>query len=87
MTDDWQVYILFGITVFAMLVILFMVFRLFEPDHSKDKPVIGTIIIETSDPDGPFLFLDLSMPVDQIGTYSEVLCKVDTNGVIGKESE
>lgn len=87
MPEDLTFYILVAIIAFGMLLLLFTINRAFEPDHSKDKPVIGTIIIETSDPDGPFLFLDLSMPVDQIGTYSEVLCKVDTNGVIGKESE
>lgn len=87
MTEDLTFYILIALIVFGMLLLFFTLSRAFEPDHSEDIPVIGTILIETSDPDGPFLFLDLSMPVDQIGTYSEVLCKVDTNGVTGNESE
>ena len=87
MPEDLTFYILVAIIAFGMLLLLLTINRAFEPDHSEDVPVIGTILIETSDPDGPFLFLDLSMPVDQIGTYSEVLCKVDTNGVTGNESE
>ena len=42
----------------------------------------GTVLIETSDPDGPYLFLDLSVPVGQLGTQKEVIFTVDTNGVI-----
>lgn len=42
----------------------------------------GTVLIETSDPDGPYLFLDLSVPVDEIGKQDKVTFKVDTNGVV-----
>lgn len=87
MPEDLTFYILVTIIAFGMLLLLFTINRAFEPDHSEDVPVIGTILIETSDPDGPFLFLDLSMPVDQIGTHSMVRCKVDTNGITGNESE
>lgn len=87
MPEDLTFYILVAIIAFGMLLLLFTINRAFEPDHSEDVPVIGTILIETSDPDGPFLFLDLSMPVDQIGTHSMVRCKVDTNGITGNEFE
>lgn len=87
MPEDLIFYILVAIIAFGMLLLLLTINRAFEPDHSEDVPVIGTILIETSDPDGPFLFLDLSMPVDQIGTHSMVRCKVDTNGITGNESE
>lgn len=87
MPEDLTFYILVAIIAFGMLLLLLTINRAFEPDHSEDVPVIGTILIETSDPDGPFLFLDLSIPVDQIGTHSMVRCKVDTNGITGNESE
>lgn len=80
-------FILLAIVFAGMMGLLIYVTYNTSTNDDAQPPVIGTILIETSDPDGPFLFLDLSMPVDQIGTYSEVLCKVDTNGVIGKESE
>ena len=47
--------------------------------------VAGTILIETSDPDGPYLFLDLDMPLDVLGNRKTVVCKVDTNGVTSRE--
>lgn len=45
----------------------------------------GTILIETSDPDGPFLFLNLDIPVDELGLESEVVCKVMSNSIASRD--
>lgn len=50
-------------------------------DISNLPIVAGTILIDTSDPDGPYLFIDLEKPVDVIGGRDMVLCKVMHNGV------
>lgn len=80
-------FILLAIVFAGMIGLLIYVTYNTSTNDDAQPPVIGTILIETSDPDGPFLFLDLEMPIDQIGRYQEVVCKVDTNGVIGNESE
>lgn len=80
-------FILLAIVFAGMMGLLIYVTYNTSTNDDAQPPVIGTILIETSDPDGPFLFLDLEMPIDQIGRYQEVVCKVDTNGVIGNESE
>lgn len=80
-------FILLAIVFAGMMGLLIYVTHNTSTNDDTQPPVIGTILIETSDPDGPFLFLDLEMPIDQIGRYQEVVCKVDTNGVIGNESE
>lgn len=49
---------------------------------SKMPKKCGTVLIETSDPDGPYLFLDLSVPVDELGSQKEVIFTVDMNGVV-----
>lgn len=80
----------YGVMVVMLLFLIAMLLLLYLASKLRTKeqpPVIGTILIETSDPDGPFLFLDLEMPVEQIGTYTEVKCRVNTNGVTGNESE
>ena len=81
------VYILLTIVIIGMAVLFVLTVVLPDKKEADLPPVIGTIVIETSDPDGPFLFLDLDVPVDQIGTYQKVVCRVDTNGIVGKESE
>lgn len=80
-------FILLAIVFAGMMGLLIYVTYNTSTNDNTQPPVIGTILIETSDPDGPFLFLDLDMPIDQIGRYQEVVCKVDTNGVVGNESE
>jgi hypothetical protein len=80
-------FILLAIVFAGMIGLLIYVTYNTSTNDDTQPPVIGTILIETSDPDGPFLFLDLDMPIDQIGRYREVVCKVDTNGVVGNESE
>lgn len=54
-------------------------------DISLRPPVVGAILIETSDPDGPYLFLDLEKPVDYIGQCEEVICKINTNGISSRD--
>lgn len=49
-------------------------------DISNLPIVAGTILIDTSDSDGPYLFIDLEKPVDIIGEQKMVLCKVMHNG-------
>lgn len=41
---------------------------------------VGTLLIETSDPDGPYLFVDLNVPVDEVGSRKKVSMNVQTNG-------
>lgn len=42
----------------------------------------GKVLIETSDPDGPYLFLDLTVPVDELGSMKKAIFEVDTNGIV-----
>ena len=49
--------------------------------HAKQNP-IGTLRIDSSDPDGPYLFLELSSNVDFIKNKRYVTLKVDTKSYI-----
>lgn len=50
----------------------------------KDKP-IGTLRIDSSDPDGPYMFLELESGVGDICTKTHVLLKVDTKSYISQK--
>lgn len=41
---------------------------------------VGTLLIETTDPDGPYLFVSLDVPVDEVGINETVAMNVVTNG-------
>lgn len=49
------------------------------------KPPIGTLRVDSSDPDGPYLFLDLETDPSIITKEKTVLLKVDTRSYISQK--
>lgn len=50
------------------------------------KPLdIGTLRIDTSDPDGPFMFLELSKDVDTVASEKYVVLKVNLENYISQK--
>lgn len=82
---DWVIG--FGVGVLVAIVAWILGYLrgcVFKEDEMKSKmpKKCGTVLVETSDPDGPYLFLDLSVPIDELGSQKEVIFTVDTNGVV-----
>lgn len=77
------------VIVIAIAVSVGMIAGILWMSSVQQKPDIcetyGTILIETSDPDGPFLFLDLDKPIEEIAVHETVAFKVDTNGITNRE--
>ena len=46
---------------------------------------IGTLRIDTSDPDGPFMFLELSKDVDTVASKKYVILKVNLKNYISQK--
>ena len=46
---------------------------------------IGTLRIDTSDPDGPFMFLELSKDVDTVASKKYVILKVNLENYISQK--
>lgn len=46
---------------------------------------IGTLRIDTSDPDGPFMFLELSKDVDTVASEKYVVLKVNLENYISQK--
>ena len=50
------------------------------------KPLdFGTLRIDTSDPDGPFMFLELSKDVDTVASKKYVVLKVNLKSYISQK--
>lgn len=49
------------------------------------KNRIGKLHVETSDPDGPFLFVELHRTIDFIKTRDVVILEVDTENYVSHE--
>lgn len=46
---------------------------------------IGTLRIDTSDPDGPFMFLELSKDVDAVAAKKYIILKVNLKSYISQK--
>lgn len=46
---------------------------------------VGTLRIDTSDPDGPFIFLELSKDVDSVASKKYVILKVNLKSYISQK--
>ena len=52
--------------------------------HKKSKDPIGTLRVDTSDPDGPYLFLELNTPVSEVMKQKQVALDVNTQSYISQ---
>lgn len=52
---------------------------------NQKKPIAGTLRIDTSDPDGPYLFLELHTPVSEVMRYEQVTMDVSTENYISQK--
>ena len=69
----------------AIIVILICGYILgYSLGKNKRKP-IGTLRVDSSDPDGPYLFLELETDPDFIKKEKYVLLKVDTKSYISQK--
>lgn len=59
--------------------------RMFERKTVEETPSVGTLHVETSDPDGPYLFLELSTDVSNVCSMTQVMLDVDTKSYISQE--
>ena len=46
---------------------------------------VGKLHIETSDPDGPLLFVELKQPIEYLMDKNEVVLEIDTENYISHE--
>ena len=67
-----------------VFVIGMVIGRVFSSIVRRSKSV-GKLRIDTSDPDGPFMFLELSKGVGDISTKKQVLLQVDLKSYISHE--
>lgn len=53
--------------------------------HKNPKDPVGTLRIDTSDPDGPYLFLELHTGVGEVMQHKQVTMNVSTENYISQK--
>lgn len=67
--------------VIALIAFMLLIYFMVNPIKKKEQP-IGDLVVELSDPDGPYLFLRLRTGVEDILQKDEVVLKVDKRGIL-----
>ena len=77
-------YVFIGLTIFLLIVVLFLIKRVLS---LKQKP-IGTLRIDSSDPDdGPYLFLELNQSIADVKLQDKkfVILAVDATNYLSQK--
>lgn len=68
-----------GLALGLILAFIFVRYR-----RRKEQPV-GVLRVETSDPDGPYLFLEIHTGIDDVMRRKQVMLEVSTQNYISHE--
>lgn len=71
--------------VFVFVFVIGMVIGCVFSSIVRRSKSVGKLRIDTSDPDGPFMFLELSKGVGDISAKKQVLLQVDLKSYISHE--
>lgn len=68
-----------------VLVVIAFIFGVEITEHRFAKQcenkLVGSLKIDTTDPDGPYIFAEFSKPVDTIFLNKYVILKIDANSI------
>lgn len=51
----------------------------------ETQEILGTLVVDRSDPDGPFLFLELYSGIEQVEASAAVLLKVEKKSYLSQD--
>ena len=80
-TIDFWVGALSGLFVGLLVATILLMYVAKKLKNVKDERTVGKLVVDTSDPDGPYLFLELYTTVDRVMKLDEVILGVDASGL------
>ena len=77
-------YIVWAISFFVGTLLGKWIFSVRQKMRPRQEPV-GTLVVDRSDPDGPFLFLELGSSVERIEREETVLLRVERRKYLSQD--
>lgn len=74
------------IVIFCLVLLLFVLMTIASKASpwSRKKKTVGSLRVYTDDPDGPYLFLELRVPVSEVMGKKQVTLDVDVRDYISQ---
>lgn len=80
-TIEFWVGALLGLFIGLLVATILLRYTAKKLKKVMDERTVGELVVDTSDPDGPYLFLELHTTIDRVMKLDEVILGVDTSGL------
>lgn len=72
------------VLIFLLIFLIVMTGILLMKENNDKNDIVGVLRIETSDPDGPYMFLELHTSISELMKREDVRLHVDTTNYISR---
>ena len=81
---DLEIVVVLGCVILSALCLVYW-YRLSKKIDEENSHIVGTLRIDCSDEDGPYMFLELGVPIEEIVNKERVMIIVNTKSYISRK--
>ena len=81
---DLEIVVVLGCVILSALCLVYW-YRLSKKIDEENSHIVGTLRVDCSDEDGPYMFLELGVPIEEIVNKERVMIIVNTKSYISRK--
>lgn len=81
---DLEIIVVLGCVILSATCLVYW-YRLSKKIDEENSYIVGTLRVDCSDEDGPYMFLELGVPIEEIVNKEQVMLVVNTKSYISRK--
>ena len=81
---DLEIIVVLGCVILSATCLVYW-YRLSKKIDEENSHIVGTLRVDCSDEDGPYMFLELGVPIEEIVNKERVMLIVNTKSYISRK--
>ena len=81
---DFEIIVVLGCVILSAACLAYW-YRLSKKIDEENSYIVGTLRVDCSDEDGPYMFLELGVPIEEIVNKERVMLIVNTKSYISRK--
>ena len=81
---DFESIVVLGCVILSALCLVYW-YKLSKKIDEENSYIVGTLRVDCSDEDGPYMFLELGVPIEEIVNKERVMLIVNTKSYISRK--
>ena len=81
---DLEIIVVLGCVILSALCLVYW-YKLSKKIDEENSYIVGTLRVDCSDEDGPYMFLELGVPIEEIVNKERVMLIVNTKSYISRK--